>query len=75
MTKIEKQEIQNMINEAIKPFQEMMTAYFNLFERTKGFFEVNIPNETTLKAMQDADTGNNLHTANSIGEMLKELKS
>ncbi len=38
-------------------------------------FEVKIPNKKTLKAMHDADTGNNLHTADSIEEMFKELNS
>ena len=56
----------------------MMKSYFNLFEITKGFtlpFDVSIPNEITLKAMQDADTGTNLTSYDSFDEMLKDLHS
>ncbi len=38
-------------------------------------FKIKIPSEGTLKAMEDAKTGNNLHTVDSIEEMFKELKS
>jgi len=38
-------------------------------------FELKIPNTETLRAMQDAETGDNVISSNNIEEMLEELHS
>ena len=76
MTQTDKTEIQNMINEAIKPFNEMMKNLSELFKKTEGFtlpFDISIPNETTLKAMQDADSGTNCVSFDNDKDMLDYL--
>lgn len=36
-------------------------------------FELKIPNEVTAKTLTDSESGNNLHTVDSVDELFEEL--
>ncbi len=54
---------------------QAITLFFKQVEFWKGLpFEVKIPNQDTLRALEDARTRQNLATFNSLDDLLSDLE-
>lgn len=55
--------------------EEAITLFYRQVELHQGLpFEVNIPNNKTLKAFEDVISGKNLNHYKSVDEMFEKLK-
>lgn len=55
---------------------EAVNLFLSQVRMRKGLpFDVRIPNKTTLKAMKDADEGENLKTYTSIDDFVKKMRT
>lgn len=55
--------------------EEAITLFYRQVELHQGLpFEVNMPNSETLKAIEEAISGKNLHRYKSVEEMFEKLK-
>jgi len=69
-----KQETEKVFNELGLTMTQAITLFFKQVKMRQGLpFAVAIPNVKTRQALEDALTGKNLHTAESIDSLFDEL--
>jgi DNA-damage-inducible protein J len=72
------EEIKNDADKILKNLGLNMSAAINLFLKQlinyRGIpFDLQVPNDATLKAMEDVENKRNLKTADSVDEMFEEI--
>ena len=71
-----KKEVERIFRQLGISATEAINIFYRQVKLYKGLpFDVRIPNQETLKAMQDVDRKNNLTECHDIQDMLKKLES
>jgi DNA-damage-inducible protein J len=69
-----KEEVEEILSEIGLTTSQAITMFLKGVKREKGIpFELKIPNETTLKAMQEAKDGVNMEEI-TLDDMMKEMQ-
>ncbi len=71
-----KAQAQSILKKLGITLSEAISLYLKQIVFQKGIpFEVKIPNELTMKTIDESERGEELHEASSVEEMFKELDS
>ncbi len=71
-----KDEAQKILNTLNISISEAISIYLAQITLHKGIpFEIKIPNSLTAKTLQESETGQNLHQADNVDQLFKELNS
>jgi DNA-damage-inducible protein J len=71
-----KHNAQIILNKLNISMSEAISMYLSQIVLQRGIpFEIKIPNEITVKTLKDSESGNDLHTVDSIDELFEELDS
>ncbi len=71
-----KDEAQKILNTLNISISEAISIYLAQITLHKGIpFEIKIPNSLTAKTLQESETGQNLHQADNVDQLFKELDS
>ncbi|MCG8637247.1 MAG: type II toxin-antitoxin system RelB/DinJ family antitoxin [Desulfobacterales bacterium] len=69
-----KQHAQAILKKLNISMSEAISIYLSQITLHNGIpFELKIPNDITAKTLRDADNGNELHPADSVDDLFKEL--
>ena len=67
---------QKILNKLNISMSEAISMYLSQINLHNGIpFEIKIPNEVTAKVLKDAESGSNVHKADSVDELFQELDS
>ncbi|MGD9161181.1 MAG: type II toxin-antitoxin system RelB/DinJ family antitoxin [Desulfobacteraceae bacterium] len=71
-----KRNAQIILNKLNISMSEAISMYLSQITLHRGIpFEIKIPNEITAKTLTDSESGKNLHKADSVDDLFKELDS
>ncbi len=71
-----KDEAQKILNTLNISISEAISIYLAQITLHKGIpFEIKIPNSLTAKTLRESETGQNLHQADNVDQLFKELNS
>jgi DNA-damage-inducible protein J len=69
-----KREAQEILSQLHMTMSEAIALYLTQITLHKGIpFEIKIPNEVTQKTLKDSEAGKNLHRADTVTDLFKEL--
>ena len=69
-----KREAQKVLGQLHITMSEAIAMYFTQIALQKGIpFDIKIPNELTVKTMEESEEGKNLHKSSSVNDLFEDL--